>query len=137
MKPITLEITILAPMSKVWELYNDPEHITKWHYSTDEWSCTSAENELVSGGHFKYHMEAKDQSFGYDYQGVYEEVMDKSKIIYRLDDGRQVWLSFDSIDANTTKVTKIFEPDPREPEQMQRDAWYEILDRFHKYVENY
>ena len=136
MEPITLEITILKPITKVWEFFTDPEHITQWNFANDTWTCPKAENDLQIGGAFNYRMEAKDESFGFDFKGTYDEVAPFEKIKYHLDDGRKVKVLFERIDETTTKVTEIFEPDTQQPAEMQREGWYEILDNFHKHVEN-
>ncbi|WP_226065132.1 SRPBCC domain-containing protein [Kaistella polysaccharea] len=136
MEPITIEITILKPVSKVWEFFTEPSHITNWNFATEDWSCPTAENDLRVGGHFNYRMEQADGAFGFDYKGTYEEVVPEKKIKYHLDDNRKVEVIFEELDASTTKVTEIFEPDPSQPRQMQTEGWYAILDRFHKYVEN-
>ena len=136
MEPITLEITILKPISKVWEYFTQPEHITQWNFASDEWTCPTAENNLKIGGKFNYRMEAKDQSFGFDYTGIYDEILPLEKIKYHLDDCRKVEVIFEKIDENTTKVTETFDPDPEQPPQMQLDGCYAILDNFHKHVEN-
>lgn len=137
MDSIKIEITILKPVSTVWELFTQPEHITQWNFASDEWTCPKAENDLQIGGEFNYRMEAKDQSFGFDFKGIYDEVAPFEKIKYHLEDGRKVEVLFEILDQNTTTVTEIFEPDPGQPELMQRESWYAILDNFHKYVENY
>lgn len=136
MEPITLEITILKPITKVWEFFTDPEHITQWNFANDTWTCSNAENDLQIGGAFNYRMEAKDESFGFDFKGIYDEVAPFEKIKYHLDDGRKVKVLFERIDETTTKVTEIFEPDLEQPAEMQREGWYSILDNFHKHVEN-
>lgn len=136
MDSIKIDITILKPVSKVWDFFTQPEHITQWNFATDEWICPTAENDLQVGGGFNYRMEAKDQSFGFDFKGIYDEVAPFEKIKYHLEDGRKVQVLFEIIDQNTTKITEIFEPDPEQPELMQREGWYGILDNFHKYVEN-
>lgn len=136
MEPITIEITILKSVSKVWEYFTEPEHITQWNFASPEWTCPNAKNDVQIGGEFNYRMEAKDQSFGFDFKGTYDEVSPFEKIKYHLEDGRNVEVLFESIDQNTTKVTEVFEPDPEQPAQMQREGWYAILDNFHKHVEN-
>lgn len=136
MEPITLEITILKPITKVWEFFTDPEHITQWNFANGTWTCPNAENDLQIGGAFNYRMEAKDESFGFDFKGIYDEVAPFEKIKYHLDDGRKVKVLFERIDETTTKVTEIFEPDLEQPAEMQREGWYSILDNFHKHVEN-
>ena len=136
MEPITIDITILKPITKVWEFFTDPEHITQWNFANDTWTCPKAENDLQIGGAFNFRMEAKDESFGFDFKGIYDEVAPFEKIKYHLDDGRKVKVLFERIDETTTKVTEIFEPDPQQPAEMQREGWYAILDNFHKHVEN-
>lgn len=137
MEPIKIEITILKPVEKVWECFTQPEHITQWNFASETWTCPNAENDLQIGGEFNYRMEAKDQSFGFDFKGIYDEVDPFEKISYHLEDGRTVKVLFNRIDETTTKVTEIFEPDPSEPMEMQREGWYAILDNFHKHVETH
>lgn len=136
MEPITIDITILKPITKVWEFFTDPEHITQWNFANDTWTCPKAENDLQIGGAFNFRMEAKDESFGFDFKGIYDEIAPFEKIKYHLEDGRKVKVLFERIDETTTKVTEIFEPDPQQPAEMQREGWYAILDNFHKHVEN-
>lgn len=136
MEPITIEITILKPIQKVWEFFTDSNHIIQWNFANENWICPKAKNNLQVGSSFNYRMEAKDNSFGFDYQGVYDEVVPIEKIKYHLDDSRNVEVFFEKIDDKTTKITKIFEPDLKQPAEMQRENWYAILDNFHKYVEN-
>lgn len=136
MEPIRIEITILAPISKVWKLYTEAEHIKNWYFPGEGWSCAEAQNELRRGGQFYFRTENNEGDFGLDYKGTYQEIVPESNIISRLEDGRSVQISFESVDANTTRVIQIFDADPRESYQMQRDFWYAILDQFHKYAEN-
>ncbi|MDQ0594878.1 uncharacterized protein YndB with AHSA1/START domain [Chryseobacterium ginsenosidimutans] len=136
MEPIKIDITILAPVEKVWDYFNTPAHITKWNFAHETWQCPSSENDLKVGGKFKTRMEAKDGSFGFDFEGFYDEVIPNEIIKYHLEDGRKVEVIFDRIDENTTKVTEIFDPEKQNSAEMQRDGWYAILDNFHKYVEN-
>lgn len=136
MEPIKIDITILAPVQKVWDYFNDPKHITKWNFAHETWQCPRAENDLRVGGKLKARMEAKDGSFGFDFEGIYDEIIPNERIKYHLEDGRNVEIIFDKIDENTTKVTEIFDPEKQNSAEMQRDGWYAILNNFHKYVEN-
>lgn len=137
MEKIKIDITILAPVEKVWDYFNTPEHITKWNFAHESWECPSSENDLRVGGKFKTRMEAKDGSFGFDFEGIYDQVITNEKIKYHLEDGRVAEVIFDKIDENTTKVTEIFDPETQNSAEMQRDGWYAILNNFHKYVENH
>lgn len=136
MDPIKIEITILEPVQKVWDYMNDPKHITKWNFAQETWHCTKAENDLTVGGILKTRMEAKDGSFGFDYVGIYDEIIPLAKIKYHLEDGRNVEIIFNEIDASTTQVVEIFDPEEQNLREMQREGWYAILNNFHKYVEN-
>ena len=82
-------------------------------------------------------MEAKDKSFGFDFIGVYDEIVPNEMIKYHLEDGRNVEITFEKIDEKTTKVTEIFDPEKDNSREMQREGWYAILNNFHKYVENH
>lgn len=136
MEPIKIDITILAPVEKVWDYFNSPEHIIKWNFAHESWQCPRSENDVKAGGKFNTRMEAKDGSFGFDLKGIYDEVKTYEKLKYHLEDGRNVEVIFEKIDANTTKVTEIFDPETENSAEMQRDGWYAILNNFHKYVEN-
>ncbi|MDQ1161730.1 uncharacterized protein YndB with AHSA1/START domain [Chryseobacterium sp. SORGH_AS 447] len=137
MKPINIDITILAPVQKVWDYYNGPEHMVNWNFAHETWQCPAAENDLRPGGKLKTRMEAKDGSFGFDFEGTYDEVIPNEKISYHLEDGRKVEILFHEIDATTTKVEITFDPEKQNPAEMQREGWYAILNNFHKYVENH
>lgn len=137
MEPIKIDITILSPVQKVWDLFNEPQHITKWNFAHESWHCPKAENNLQVGGKLKTRMEAKDGSFGFDFEAIYDEIIYLEKIKYHLEDGRNVEIIFNKIDENTTQVVEIFDPEKQNSREMQRDGWYGILNNFHKYVENF
>lgn len=58
---ITVRTVVNAPMEKVWECWNKPEHITGWAFASDAWEAPAAENNLRVGGKFKTIMAAKDE----------------------------------------------------------------------------
>jgi len=137
MEPIKIDITILAPVEKVWKYMNDPKHIVKWNFAHETWHCTKAENNLEIGGKLQTRMEAKDGSFGFDFIGIYDEIIPQELIKYHLEDGRNVEVKFNKIDENTTEIIQTFDPEKQNYREMQRDGWYAILNNFHKYVENH
>src|SRR5687768_14757483 len=104
---ITVETTIKAPVEKVWKLWSEPEHITKWNSASEEWHTPKAENDLRTGGKFSSRMEARDGSMGFDFEGVYDEVKPNETIAYSMPDGRKVKVTF-SGNSNETKVTETF-----------------------------
>lgn len=137
MEPITIDITILEPVQKVWDYFNKPEHIMKWNFAHETWHCPKAENDLRVGGKLENRMEAKDGSFGFDIVGIYDEIIPLQLIRYHLEDGRKVEIQFRKIDESTTKIIETFDPENTNSREMQRNGWYSILDNFHTYVENH
>lgn len=82
---ITVENTVKAPVEKVWEFWTSPEHIIKWNNASDDWHTPRATNDLQVGGKFLSRMEAKDVSFGFDFNGVYDEVKEYQLIAYTIE----------------------------------------------------
>lgn len=131
---ITVESTIQAPVAKVWEYWNEPEHIKKWAFASDDWHAPKAENDLRTGGTFSTTMAAKDGSFSFDFGGVYTQVKEHKLIEYTLGDERKVSILFSSI-GDATKVVETFEAEDTHPVEMQQSGWQAILDNFRKYTE--
>src|SRR5690349_11288499 len=132
---ITVQITVNAPVEKVWKYWNSPEAITKWCSATPEWHTPRADNDLRVGGKFSSRMEAKDGSMGFDFGGVYDEVKTNELISYTMGDGRKVDVEFTS-NGNETNVVETFEAEEVNPIEMQRGGWQAILDNFKNYVES-
>ncbi|MCU0364649.1 MAG: SRPBCC family protein [Ignavibacteriaceae bacterium] len=132
---ITIEVLISSDVYKVWERWTKPEHVTKWNFASDDWHCPSAENDLRTGGKFKSRMEAKDGSFGFDFEGVYDDVINQKKIAYTMPDSRYVITNFENQNGKI-KVTTTFDAENENPVEMQRAGWQSILDNFKKYVES-
>lgn len=133
-KFITIETFIKAPIEKVWWDFNNPEAIKAWGHASNDWHTTSAENDLKVGGKFSYHMEAKDGSVGFDFWGIYDDVVLNKSIAYTMGDGRKAEITFE-IENDQVRVTEKFEPETENPEEMQRIGWQAILDNFKNYVE--
>ncbi len=131
---IKIEAEIKAPVEEVWGYYISPENIIKWNNASEDWHTTSAVNDLRPLGTFNYRMEAKDGSAGFDFSGVYDEVVPLKLIEYTMDDGRKATVEFIEFDGNT-KVIVTFDPESTNPIEFQRDGWQAILDNFKKYVE--
>ncbi len=131
---ITIEALIGADVKKVWDYYNKPEHITKWNFAIDTWHCPRAENDLRVGGKLKSRMEAKDGSFGFDFEATYDEVLEQKRIVYTIADGRKVETDFSDL-GDKTKIVTVFEAESENPVEMQKGGWQAILDNFKKYTE--
>ena len=131
---ITVSATINADRNKIWDCYTQPEHITKWNFATDTWQCPSAENDLRPGGKYKARMEAKDGSFGFDFEAVYDEISIGNGFTCTMSDGRQATTRFEKSSGQTT-VTITFDAEMENPVEMQQQGWQAILDNFKKYAE--
>ncbi|WP_036383804.1 SRPBCC family protein [Muricauda sp. MAR_2010_75] len=132
---IKIDATINANLEKVWECWTQPEHITQWNFASEDWCCPQAKNDLRVGGKYVARMEAKDGSFGFDFEAVYDKIIPLEKISYTMTDGRQAITIFDEM-GDTTQVTTTFDPEDQNPLDMQREGWQAILNNFKKYVEH-
>lgn len=132
--PITIEATIHAPVEKAWEVYTQPEYVMQWNHASDDWHSPKAVNDLRVGGTFNYRMEAKDGSFGFDFEGTYTDVRDHEYIAYVMPDGRKVETNFIQ-NGDVTKVVVVFDPETENPIEMQREGWQTILNNFKKSAE--
>lgn len=133
-KQITVETTVQAPVEKIWKLWTETAHITNWYFASDDWHAPFAENDLRAGGKFVTRMEAKDGSFGFDFDGVYDEVTLNEVITYTMSDGRQAKISFKG-QENETHIIEIFDADASQPVELQQQGWQAILNNFKKYAE--
>lgn len=131
---ITVQSTIQADTQKVWDFYTQPEHIIGWNFASDDWHCPRATNDLRVGGKFSARMEAKDGSYGFDFNTLYDEVEVHEKIAYTMEDGRKAAITF-SGENGATLVTVTFDAENQNDLEMQRSGWQAILDNFKKYVE--
>ena len=87
---LSASVEINAPIEKVWELWTVPEHIMAWNNFSDDWHNLKVENDPQSGGKFLFAMALKDGSFGFDFAGVYDEVIPHQVITYTVDGVQKV-----------------------------------------------
>lgn len=131
---ITVQSTINAPLEKVWDAWTQPQHILQWNAASEDWHTRKAENDVRTGGKFSSRMEAKDGSFGFDFGGVYDEVIPHKLITYTMEDGRTVRIEFQQ-EGDATTVIETFDAENTHPIEMQRDGWQSIMNNFKSYVE--
>ena len=134
MTKITISANVTANPEKVWQYWTQPKHIVNWNFASDDWHCPKSENDLRPGGKMNTRMEAKDGSFGFDFEAVYDEVIDRKKISYTMGDGRRAITVFEDL-GNKTQITTTFDAEGTHPLEMQKNGWQAILDNFRKYTE--
>jgi uncharacterized protein YndB with AHSA1/START domain len=133
MEKIRIQSTLSVDKQKAWEYYTKPEHITNWNFADPSWHCPSASNDLKIGGRYIARMEAKDGSFGFEFDAIYIVIHKYENFIYEFD-GRQATVEFKDV-SGQTEVTISFDPETENPIDLQRQGWQAILDNFKKYTE--
>lgn len=132
---ITIETTINANIDKVWKAWTNSEDISKWCLASPDWHMPSVKQDFRNGGTFSNRMEAKDGSFGFDFEGRFDEINEKQNINIILADGR-VWNTQFQDNGETTKVIEQFEAEDQNPIEMQQAGWQAILNNFKSYTES-
>jgi uncharacterized protein YndB with AHSA1/START domain len=130
---ITIKVTVFADIKKVWDYYTQPEHITKWNFADPSWHCPKASNDMKIGGRYIARMEAKDGSFGFDFDATYTEIKEGESFSYEFG-GRYATVEFKE-QQSQTKLTITFDPETENSIDLQRQGWQAILDNFKKYTE--
>jgi uncharacterized protein YndB with AHSA1/START domain len=127
-EPITVQALVAAPLAEVWRAYTTPADIMQWNAASDDWHTTAARVDLRAGGAFSSRMEARDGSFGFDFEGTYTQVIPHERIAYTFGE-RTATVTFTESPAGVT-VAVTFEPETTHPRDMQREGWQAILNRF-------
>jgi uncharacterized protein YndB with AHSA1/START domain len=122
-----------ARRSLAWSAFTDPNHVVNWNFAGDDWCCPSCRNDLRVGGTLSSRMEARDGSFGFDFESTYTQVVEGSLLALTMADGRRWEVEFSDEDGRTC-VTERFDPEGENPHDMQRMGWQMILDRYAAYA---
>eukprot|EP01030_Chromulinospumella_sphaerica_P034392 gene34392-biopygen12897 len=130
---ITVETIIAAPITKVWTLYNAPEHIKNWNAASDDWHTTASTVDLREGGQFSSRMEAKDGSMGFDFAGTFTKIVEHERIEYSFGD-RKATIQFTNTAAGV-QLSITFEAETTYSLEQQQQGWQAILNSFKRYVE--
>jgi uncharacterized protein YndB with AHSA1/START domain len=130
---ITVSATVSVDKQKAWQYYTLPEHITQWNFADPSWHCPSASNDLIVGGRYIARMEARDGSFGFDFDAVYTEINEGQSFSYLFGD-RLANVTFNESDGQT-EVVVSFEPEEENPIELQQNGWQAILNNYKAYAE--
>jgi uncharacterized protein YndB with AHSA1/START domain len=131
---ITINAVVAADRQKVWDYYTQPEHITKWNFADPSWHCPAASNDLTIGGRYVARMEARDGSFGFDFDAVYTAINQGVSFTYEFG-GRFATVDFNEQNG-VTEVTVTFDPETENSIDLQKNGWQAILNNFKDYTEN-
>ncbi|MEN9511678.1 MAG: hypothetical protein RLZZ370_1497 [Bacteroidota bacterium] len=130
---ITVEALIAADKKKVWHMYTDPKHITGWNFADPSWHCPAASNDLSIGGVYCARMEARDGSFGFDFEARYTSINPEESFTYTFGE-RTATVTFHEQDGFTA-VRVVFDPETENPVALQQQGWQAILNNFKAYAE--
>ena len=130
---ITVSTVVAAPIADVWRAYLTPADIMVWNTATPDWHTTAASVDLRVGGKFSSRMEAKDGSFGFDFEGEYTKVVPHQRLEYTFG-GREGVVEFSETAAGVA-VRVTFDGEDENSEDMQRAGWQAILDNFAAHVQ--
>ena len=141
---IMISVIVHSSVTKAWDCYTNPTHITGWNFASDDWQCPWAKNDLRVGGLFSSRMEAKDGSAGFEFGGYYTAVEDQTMLQYIMGDpanlaetDRVAEVRFEKLGDNKTQVSVEFEPETQNPKEFQQAGWQSILDNYKKYTETH
>ena len=130
---INIQTLINRDRKRVWDYYTNPNHIIQWNFADPSWHCPSASSDLKVGGRYFARMEARDGSFGFDFEAVYKEIKEGEMFTYEFG-GREANVEFKE-DQGKTIVTISFDPEAENSIELQRQGWQSILNNFKNYTE--
>jgi len=131
---IIVKVNISSSKKKVWDYYTLPEHIINWNFADSSWHCPFASNEIRVGGRYIARMEAKDGSFGFDFNAVYIDINEGENFTYEFG-GRLAKVEFVEVNGQT-EVTVTFDPENENSIELQQNGWQAILNNFKKYTDS-
>lgn len=132
---ITVQATINADKRKVWNYYTNPKHIVNWNFADPSWHCPVAENDMRVGGKYRSRMEARDKSFGFDFEAIYVEIIEEEQFTYEFG-GRLATVKLNRI-SNETQISVSFDPEKENSIELQKQGWQAILNNFKAYTESH
>ena len=132
---IQIQVDVQGDLATIWHYWNEPKHIEQWHSASPDWHTINAQNDLRVGGSLTSRMEAKDGAMGFDFGGIYTEVVENQKIAYTIGDGRKVEVYFEETAPGVVQVIEKFDPESENPVEFQKQGWQAILNHFKEYVE--
>ncbi|WP_418262636.1 SRPBCC domain-containing protein [Flavobacterium faecale] len=131
---ITVTANVNADSKKVWDFYTNPEHITQWNFADSSWHCPKATNDLKVGGTYFARMEAKDGSYGFDFEAIYDKINIGQSFSYSFGE-RKATVELKE-KGETTEIVVVFDPENENSIELQKGGWQAILNNFKKYTES-
>lgn len=132
---IKVHVKVNGPIDKVWNVCNDPSHITKWCTGHPDWHTPKATNDLKVGGQIYTCVEAKDGSTGFDWVNTYDEIIEHQLIINHIEDGRECEIKFEEV-GESVSIVQWLDPESENTVELQKHGWQTIMSNFKAHIEN-
>jgi uncharacterized protein YndB with AHSA1/START domain len=105
----------------------------QWNAASDDWHTTKSNIDFRVGGAFSSRMEAKDGSFGFNFEGTYSKIVEHKLIEFSFGD-RSATVEFLERAGGIT-VRETFDAETMHSIEQQQEGWQAILNNFKKHVE--
>ncbi|MBC3884323.1 SRPBCC family protein [Undibacterium griseum] len=130
---ITVETHINAPIARVWAAYTTPDDIKQWNAASEDWHTTRSTVDLRVGGLFSSRMEAKDGSFGFDFEGTYTKVVPNQLLEFSFGERTASAEFIEGGGGVTVRIT--FDAEAEHSVEQQQQGWQSILNNFAKFTQ--
>jgi uncharacterized protein YndB with AHSA1/START domain len=131
---LTISTVVNAPIERVWNKFNSPDHITNWYFASPDWCAPSARSDFREGGTAMVRMESHDGSSGFDFEWFYDRIVTNERVEFHLSDTRRVEVIFEQT-TEGVKITESFDAETQNTIELQQGGWQAILDNFKAYAE--
>lgn len=132
---VTVEVIVNTSLEHAWDVFHQAAHIKHWYFADPSWHVKDAHVSFEVGKEFHIHMEAKDQSFGFDFYGTYQVIQPYTYVLSLLGDGRTLEISFKEVKEGIL-VSETFEVEDENSIELQRQGWQAILNQYQTYIES-
>jgi uncharacterized protein YndB with AHSA1/START domain len=131
---ILIERVISAPRERVYKAMLDPKDLVHWHHADESWTTPYAESDARNGGKFKIGFKSPDGKNDFDFEGVYNDLVEPERIVYTIGDGRPVTILLSEEDGKT-KVSLTLTLEGENSAEQQREGWGLMLKHLGEYLE--
>lgn len=122
-----------APRALVFKCWLEPKHIVRWFYASEGWTTPYAETDVRPGGAFRIGFASPDGKSDFDFEGVFNEIVEPERLVFTIADGRPVTVTF-AEDEGKTKLTLALTLETTYSEEQQREGWTAMLVHLGEYL---
>jgi len=140
-RTVTINRTLKAPISLVWEAWTQPQHISQW-WGPKGMDTKVIEHDFRVGGHWKYSMLMPDGN-EFITDGIYSEIIELKKIASTanfkpMTEGVEIQALFEANGEETHFTFHIIHPTEEYRIQQEKmgilNGWGSVFDRLEEFV---